>query len=90
MTDTQYLETPIVEVRRTEAPRYGMTSDGYTKRSGAPTSLMIRLGGEARFRRLMVWQFSNAGTCFVRIKGESFIVPEHNIPEPSEAPCGTD
>lgn len=78
----KYLTTKIVEARRTKTtPRYGMTRDGYTKRSGAPTSTMIRLEGEKRWRRLMVWQFSNAGTCFVRVKGESLIVDETQIPE---------
>lgn len=74
----QYLERPIAEVRETrDVPRYGTTVDGYSKRSGAPTSRMIRLAGEKRFRRVMVWQFSNAGTAFVRIKGECFIVRDY-------------
>ena len=69
-----YLTTPIAERRQVEAPRYGMTREGYTKRSGAPTSTMIRLEGEKRWRRVMVWQFSNAGTCFVRVRGQNLIV----------------
>lgn len=78
-----YLQTEIVESRRTETPRYGMTAEGYTCKAGAPTSLMIRLEGETRWRRLMCWQFSNAGTCFIRIKGAPLIIPSHiNIPEP--------
>lgn len=75
------LETPIVEARRTDSPRYGRTVDGYSSRSGAPTSLLVRLEGEKRWRRLMVWQFSNAGTCFVRIKGIPHIVHDYMIPE---------
>ena len=47
-----YLETPIEETRRTETPHYGMAADGYTLRSGAPTSRMVRLSGEKRWRRL--------------------------------------
>lgn len=77
-----YLETLIVETRATEAPRYGMARSGYTLRSGAPTHLLVRLEGEKRFRRLMVWQFSNAGTCFVRVKGIPHIVrdvPGHTV-----------
>ena len=46
-----YLETPIVEVRETAPPNYGMTVHGYTSRSGAPTSLLVRLDGEVRWRR---------------------------------------
>jgi len=75
-----YLQKPIVEARRTAQPRYGMTRDGYTVRSGAPTSTMIRLQGEKIFRRLMVWQFSNAGTLFVRIDGKSYVVRQENLP----------
>ena len=70
----------IVETRRTATPRYGMCVDGYTKRSGAPTHLLVRLEGEKRFRRLMCWQFSNAGTCFLRIKGENVVVSDSDIP----------
>jgi hypothetical protein len=81
MMTTQYLETPIVSARLTEPPRWGMAADGYTRRSGAPTGLMVRLEGEKRERRLMCWQFSNAGTLFLRVRGEAFVVREHDIPE---------
>ena len=73
---------PIEEAKRTEQPLWGRAQDGYTLRSGAPTSLKIRLEGEKRWRRLMVWQFSNAGTLFVKIKGRPFIVRDHDVPEP--------
>lgn len=75
----EYLETPIADKRRTDTPRYGMAADGYTLRSGAPTQWLVRLDGEKRWRRLMCWQFSNAGTCFVRIGGKCLIV--RNLPE---------
>lgn len=78
-----YLKTKIEAARRTKTPTWGMTVDGYTKRGGAPTSYMIRLAGEKRWRRLMAWQFSNAGTLFVRIKGEPHIVNEYDIPQPT-------
>lgn len=81
MSGPQYLTTKIVEAKTVEVdPRHGMTRDGYTKRSGAPSQIMIRLDGEKRFRRLMIWQFSNAGTLFVRIGGECLIVRETDIP----------
>lgn len=70
----KYLETTIVETKHTITPRHGVTVDGYTKRSGAPTSTMVRLVGEKRWRRLMCWQFSNAGTYFVRINGQELVV----------------
>ena len=77
----EYLSTKIEEARRAPCrnPYAGMTRAGYTCRRGAPTSVMIRLAGERRWRRLMVWQFSNAGTCFVRIKGKALIV--RDVPE---------
>ena len=71
----EYLETPIAEKKQTDSvPNYGMTANGYTKRSGAPTSWLVRLQGENRWRRVMVWQFSNAGTAFVRVQGKPLIV----------------
>lgn len=80
----KYLTVKIVEARRVPLKyAYGMTVLGYTVRRGAPTSVMIRLEGEKRWRRLMIWQFSNAGTAFVRIKGECLVVPDHIIPEVS-------
>ena len=79
-----YLTTPIVEVRNDPPPHgSGMTREGYTKRSGAPTALMIRLQGEKRWRRLMAWQFSNLGTMFVNIDGKPHVVREEMIPQES-------
>ena len=77
-----YLTTPIVEVRHDPPPHgSGMTREGYTKRSGAPTSRMIRLQGEKRWRRLMVWQFSNLGTLFVNLDGKPHVVREETLPK---------
>lgn len=70
----------IAETQHTEMPRYGLTSDGYSAFSGAPTSVMVRLAGETRWRRLMVWQFSNIGTAFVRIRGMPWIVRDCDLP----------
>lgn len=80
MTGPDYLQTPIVEARRTSIPRYGLTAEGYSVRSGAPSGLLIRLEGETRWRRIMVWCFSNCGTAFVRIKGKSLIVNDYDLP----------
>ena len=79
----EYLETPIAEAKHTLAPRYGVAADGYTVRSGAPTCVMIRLEGEKRWRRLMVWCFSNVGTHFVRVGGVPLVVRSHDVPEAS-------
>ena len=78
-----YLETKIAESKQTETPRYGMAADGYTVKAGAPTSYLIRLEGEKRFRRVMCWQFSNVGTLFVRIKGTPYIVRDYDMPTPA-------
>jgi hypothetical protein len=77
---TLYLEATITEAKRTEIPRWGLTAEGYSLRSGAPTSVMVRLDGERRWRRLMVWQFSNSGTLFVRLGGIPYVVLEYRIP----------
>lgn len=63
-----YLTKKIEEVRTVEAkPR--LTCHGYSVRAGSPSSKMVRLEGEKRWRRVMVFQFSNAGSAFVRING---------------------
>jgi hypothetical protein len=41
---------------------------------------MVRLAGERRFRRVYCWQFSNAGTIFLKIKGENVIIHEFDLP----------
>ena len=85
-----YLSTPIVEVRNDPPPRgSGMTRDGYTKRSGAPTARMVRLQGEKRWRRLMVWQFSNLGTMFVNIGGKPHVVREEDLPAEGPVASGS-
>lgn len=71
----------IVEIKTTDIPRYGIAADGYTVKSGAPTSKMIRLKGEKRWRRLMCVQFSNAGSCFLNIKGKRVYVNDYDLPE---------
>ena len=75
-----YLEQRIAESRHTPVPRWGMCAGGYTERRGAPTCWLVRLEGEKRWRRLKIWQFSNAGTCFVTIKGHNLIVTDSMMP----------
>lgn len=78
----EYLQANIAAKRQTNAPRWGMTRMGYTLSSGAPTSWLVRLEGEKRWRRLMVWQTSNAGTCFLRVKGKNYVVVHlDDVPE---------
>jgi hypothetical protein len=64
----------VAEHRWSEPGKYGHTRAGYTKRSGAPTALEIRLKGERRWRRVMVWQTGNAGTTFVKIDGKPRVI----------------
>jgi hypothetical protein len=81
MSNVKYLQDQIEELIVTDVPQYGMTADGYTKRSGAPTGYKIRLAGEKRWRRVMCWCFSNAGTLFVRVNGENLMIPDFKIGE---------
>lgn len=74
-----YLQTKIAETKQTPTPRWGMAADGYTLSSGAPTSYLIRLEGEKIWRRVMCVQFSNAGTLFIRMNGENFVVNEFDL-----------
>ncbi|RLB44658.1 MAG: hypothetical protein DRH30_00840 [Deltaproteobacteria bacterium] len=70
----------ITNVRTTDVPRYGVTADGYSKRSGAPTRMLVQLEGSGIWRRVMCWQFSNAGTLFIHMLGEDHILtPENEI-----------
>lgn len=49
--------------------RSGLTRSGYGKR--LPTDYMVRIG--SRNHRLYCMCWSNAGTCWVRVKGKQFI-----------------
>lgn len=62
----------IAEVKQTDRPRSGMTATGYG--SAVPTSHMVRLEGDPRWRRVYCTICSNVGTCWVRIKGTKHVV----------------
>ena len=84
-----YLQKKIAESKRTAVSRTrGMTREGYTTRAGAPSQWMIRLVGEKIWRRVMVWQFSNAGTAFVRIGGKPYVIAEHDLAHYEKRPAG--
>lgn len=77
----------IVDVRRTDVPRYGVRADGYSARSGAPTCYLVKVAGGrlalrdvAVWRRIRVWQWSNAGTAFVRIRGCDYVIRDCDLP----------
>lgn len=68
------MRATITERRQRGNPRPRFDVLGYTLRAGSPTTWEVRLVGETRWRRVSVWQFSNAHTCFVRVKGECVIL----------------
>jgi len=51
-----------------------LTRDGYTKRSGAPTSLMVKIEGSNRWYRVYQVCFSNSGTDFIKTKENPFLI----------------
>ena len=79
--EVEYLEIPIIAKEQTLVPAYGMAASGYTLASGAPTSMLVMLQGEKRWRRLMVVCFSNVGSLFLNIRGKRLYVHEYMIPE---------
>jgi len=73
----KYLDKKIRLVKQTELPWAACsTSGGYTNKRGGPTRYMIQLQYEKIWRRVYVWQFSNASTMFVRIKGTEYIIAD--------------
>lgn len=69
-----YCEKRVVERREHGNPRPRLDAYGYTVRAGSPTRMQVKLEGEHVWRRVYVWQFSNAGTAFIRVGGKSLIV----------------
>jgi len=51
-----------------------LTVDGYTKRSGAPTPLMVKIEGSNRWYRVYQVCFSNVGTNFIKTKENPFLL----------------
>lgn len=87
----QNLTRKITHVKRAPFPhgvRWGMTAGGYTAASGAPTDYLIRLDGAKRWRRLMFYQISNAGSCFVRGPGGAKLwISDHRLPDSGQVPA---
>ena len=73
-----YLEDYYNVTGRKEAityhPTTGMCVDGYTKRSGAPTPYMVQIDGGKKWYRVMVIQFSNVGSIFIRVGGVRYFI----------------
>lgn len=72
----KYLDKKIVDLKRTHRPQYGMSANGYTHRSGAPTNVMIKLEGDRIWRRVMCIQTSNVGSFFIKMKGSNYYIQD--------------
>ncbi len=58
----------------------GLTAKGYTTDAGAPTRYVLQIDGEQMWHRVYVWQISNNGTAFVRLRGQRYVIRnEHFI-----------
>lgn len=69
----------IAEVKRTETPRSGHTKSGYGPR--VPTSRMIRLENDHKWRRIYCVIYSNAGTAFFVHDKRRVVVSDCDLPE---------
>jgi hypothetical protein len=54
--------------------RQGITEEGYTTNAGAPTRYMLQIDGKQMWHRVYVWQISNNGTAFVRLRGRRYVI----------------
>ena len=84
----RYLEKRIDRKRVDIPANRRLTAEGYTPRSGSPSDWMIRLEGENRWRRVYCWQFSNAGTLFIRVNGQPIVVRDYELIEAKRDYCG--
>ena len=84
----RYLEKRI-DRKRVDIPvNRRLTADGYSLRSGSPSDWMRRLEGENRWRRVYCWQFSNAGTLFIRVNDQPIVVRDYELIEAKREYCG--
>ena len=51
-----------------------LRADGYTKRSGVPTGIMVQIEGSSRWYRVYNFCNSNSGTFFIKTKNNTFLV----------------
>jgi hypothetical protein len=61
----------VIAVRRTPAPRSGQTRTGYGKRLATSWELQL---ADRRWRRVLVMQYSNAGSAYVRVGGKALFL----------------
>ena len=75
----KYLEKRIDRKRVDIPTNRRLTAEGYTPRSGSPSDWKIKLEGENRWRRVYCWQFSNAGTLFIRVNEQPIVVRDYQL-----------
>ncbi len=51
-----------------------LRADGYTKRSGVPSGIMVQIEGSSRWYRVYNFCNSNSGTFFIKTKNNPFLV----------------
>jgi len=68
----------IVSAWRDDSAHPRLDAYGYTVKAGSPTPYMVRLSCDNRPRRVMVLQFSNAGSAFVTVKGRRLFLKAHH------------
>lgn len=71
----RFNDTDIVDAKTTKQPQQRLTVDGYTKRGGSPTDIVVKIKGYGnRWRRVYVVCFSNSGSLFVKVDGIDYYI----------------
>ena len=71
MSIVAHYDLDDLERKETPAPWQRTTATGYGRK--LPTTLMVKLPGGKRWRRVYCCQYSNAGTCYV-LRGDDWVV----------------
>lgn len=69
--------TGIEAARRTPAPRHGRTACGYGAK--VPTTVMVRLPGRSRWRRVYAMAYGNSASLYVVVDGRDVFVDDGEI-----------
>jgi hypothetical protein len=59
-------------------PYEGRTEEGYTTNAGAPCCYMLQIDNKGKWHRVYIWQISNNGTAFVKLRGQRYVVRTTN------------
>lgn len=63
------------EWKRTKLPQQRLCRDGYTKRGGTPTDIVVRLAGEKIWRRVYTLCFGTGVTQIIYVRGDAMVIP---------------